>query len=108
MTTTSLASPQAVMDRLAEIENDLALRQNTLESAGLAWFKAKREKEHARAVAFLAAEGTVAERSAIADRDTALDGRESEAEWEAVRAVVRVLETRANIGMSILKAQGRA
>ncbi len=103
-----LTHPSAVMARLAEIENDLAIRQQTLESAGMEWFKAKRDREKARAEAFLGAEGTVAERSAIADRQTALDGRDSEAEWEAVRAVVRVLETRASIGQSLLRAQGRS
>ena len=94
--------------RLAEIENDLAIRQATLESAGMAWFKAKRDKEHDHAVAFLAAEGSVAQRNAVANEQTATDGKNEEAEWEAVKAVVRVLETRANIGMAILKAQGRS
>ncbi len=103
-----LSQPSAVMSRLAEIENDLAARQNTLERAGMAWFKAKRDREKNRAVEFLKADGTVAERSAIADRATALDGRDQEAEWESVRAVVRVLETRASIGQSLLRAQGRA
>jgi hypothetical protein len=106
--TEGLTDPAAVMRRLSEIENDLAARQNTLELAGMAWFKAKRDREKARAVAFLAASGTVAERSAIADRETAVDGKNEEAEWEALKAVVRVLETRANIGMALLKAQGRA
>ena len=103
-----LTHPAAVLARLAEIEADLAARQPNLERAGLSWFRTKRDKEKARAVAFLSAEGTVAERNAIADRATALDGRNEEAEWEAVRAVVRVLETRASIGQSILRSQGRA
>ncbi len=102
-----LSHPAAVMSRLADIEDDLAKRQNALEAAGLAWFKAKRDREKARAVAFLQAEGTVAERQAIADRATALDGKNEEAEWEALRAVVRVLETRASIGQSILRSQSR-
>jgi hypothetical protein len=102
-----MTAPQMTMDRLAAIENDLAVRQNTLEAAARAWFVSKRDKEKARAVAFLSAEGTVAERNAIADEKTALDGKNEEAEWEALRAVVRVLETRASIGQSILRAQGR-
>lgn len=104
----TLSSPSEVMSRLEEIENDLATRQNTYENAAKKWYRAKRDKEKARAVAFLSAEGTVAERSAIADRETALNGREEEAEYEAVRAVVRTLETRASIGQSLLRAQGRA
>ena len=107
MTAPTLSHPGAVVTRLEEIEADLAARQNALESAALDWFRAKRDKEHAWAVAFLSAEGTVAERKAVADRQTALDGRESEAEYEALRSVVRVLDTRATIGMAILKAQGR-
>lgn len=103
-----LTHPAAVMARLQEIDDDLARRQNVLEAAGMAWFKAKRDKEKARATAFLSAEGTVAERNAIAERATALDGRNEEAEWESVRAVVRVLETRASIGQSLLRAQGRS
>ena len=52
------------------------------------------------------ADGRLTQR--IADRETAREGAEAEAEWEALRAVVRVLDTRASIGQSILKAQGRA
>ena len=108
MTGAPLSDPGAVMDRLADIEQDLANRQGTLESAARNWFKAKRDREKNRAVKFLAAEGTVAERQAIADEATAVDGKEEEAEWEAVKAVVRVLETRASIGQSILRAQSRS
>lgn len=103
-----LTSPSAVMERLADIENDLALRQNALEAAAMDWYRAKRDKEHQRAIEFLSAEGTVAERQTIADRATALDGKEEEALYESLRAVVRTLETRATIGMALLKAQGRA
>jgi hypothetical protein len=95
------------MARLAEIENDLAVRQNALESAGMAWFKGKRDRMKARATAFLLAEGSVAERSAKADEQTALDAKNEEAEWEALKAVVGVLETRASIGQSLLRAQGK-
>ncbi len=106
--TVTLDSPAVVIARLQEIEDDLAIRQNALEASALAWFKAKRDREHARAVAYLTAEGgTVAERNAIADRETSLLAANAEAEWEALRAVVRVLETRASIGMAILKSQAR-
>lgn len=100
-----LTSPQAVLNRLAEIEKDLADRQNVLESAATRWYRAKRDKEKHHAEVFLRADGTVAERNALADLECACDGREDEAEYEAIRAVVRVLETRASIGQSILKAQ---
>lgn len=105
----TLDNPAAVVARLEEIERDLAVRQNALESAGMAWFRCKRDREHAFAVALLTAEAnTVAERKAMADRETSLIGRDEEAEWEALSRVVRVLETRANIGMALLKSQGRS
>jgi hypothetical protein len=108
MSATRLDDPAAVMVRLAEIENELCEKQNAWESAALAWFRSKRDREHDRAVEFLRAEGTVAERSATADSETALKGKEDEALYEALKAVIRVLETRASIGQSILRAQGRA
>jgi hypothetical protein len=106
--TLTMDSPHAVQARLCEIENDLAIRQGALEAAARAWFIAKRDREKARAVAFLRAQGTVAERNALADEQTAVDGKHAEAEWEALKAVCRVLETRASIGQSILRSQGRA
>jgi hypothetical protein len=95
------------MGRLVEIENDLALRQGALEKAAWDWYRAKRDKEHDRAVAFIRAIGTVAERNATAELETCMIGRDSEAEYESLRAVLRVLETRASIGQSILRAQSR-
>jgi hypothetical protein len=106
--TATLSHPSAVLERLEAIDQDLAMRQNLLEAAARAWFIAKRDREKARAVAFLKATGTVAVRQATADEQTALDGKHEEAEFEALKAVVRVLETRASIGQSILRAQGRS
>lgn len=105
---TALSDPGLVLARLEEIENDLAGRQNEFEDAALAWFRAKREKEKAWAVWFIESVGTVAERKAVADRETALVGMEEEAAYEATKAVVRTLETRASIGQSILRSQARA
>jgi hypothetical protein len=105
--TATLDNPGAVVGRLVEIEQDLAVRQGALEHAALSWFRAKRDREHRRAVAFIRAQGTVAQRSAEADQETCLLGVAEEAEYEALRAVVRVLETRSNIGMALLKSQGR-
>lgn len=103
-----LSTPQQVVARLEQIDADLACRQNELEAAALEWFRMKRDREHDRAVAFIAATGTVGERSAVADRDTSHIGADAEARFESVKAVVRVLETRASIGQSILRSQGRA
>jgi glycine/D-amino acid oxidase-like deaminating enzyme len=103
----SATVPQTVTERLEAIEHDLSERERELYNAAMEWFKKKRDLEHDRAVAFLAAEGTVAERQAKAARDNSNIGKDEEATYEAIRAVVRVLETRANIGMALLKAQGR-
>ena len=105
-----LSNPAAVMDRLAEIENDLAERQNLYEAAASRWYVARREIERTRARALLTAtEDSVTEKKARADLAAYnVEDAASEAEYEALKAVIRVLETRATIGMSILKAQGRA
>jgi hypothetical protein len=104
----TLSHPAAVVQRLEEIEDDLATRQGEYEQAALDWFGAKRDREKERAEQFLQAEGTVAARTAIAESETATIGSEHEAKYESLRAVTRVLETRASIGMAILKSQGRA
>lgn len=103
----SLSHPGIVLRRLEEIEADLAERQGPLEDAAMQWFRAKRDRERARAEAFITATGTVAERNAQADKATALMGVEAEARYEALKAVTRVLETRASIGQSILRSQAR-
>jgi hypothetical protein len=105
-----LGDPQAVITRLAEIENDLAIRQNLYEDVAGKWFVAQRDIKRAHATALLGSdEGTVTEKKAEADIAAATaPGSELEGEYEALKAVIRVLETRATIGMSILKAQGRA
>lgn len=103
----TLDAPGPVIARLAAIEHDLAMRENVLEAAALAWFRAKRDKEHKRAVAFTRAAGTVAERNAAADIETAMLGAAEEAEFEALKAVIRVLETRASIGQTLLRTMSR-
>lgn len=105
--TLTLDNPSAVEARLNEIDIDLAMRLPALESAALAWFRAKRDKEHRWAVEYIQAEGPAHLRKAIADRETAMVGKEEEALYEALRAVVRTLETRASIGQSLLRSQGR-
>jgi hypothetical protein len=107
---TLLGNPQAVMDRLAEIENDLAIRQNLYEDVAGKWFLAQRDIKKAWATALLGSDAdTVAEKRAEADLAAATcPGAQLEGEYVALKAAVSVLETRATIGMSILKAQGRA
>lgn len=104
----SLSHPAAVTARLAEIDADLANLQNEVEDAALAWFRKKRDREFAKQMAYAEAEGTTIERKLAADAAGAPVGCEEEATWESKRAVLRVLETRANIGMALLKSQGRS
>lgn len=105
-----LSNPAAVMARLAEIENALAERQNPYESAARSWYSAQREIQRRKAQALLTSDkGSVTEKKAEGDEAAYdVEGASAEAEYEALRAAVKVLETRATIGMSILKAQGRA
>jgi len=105
-----LDSPAVVMHRLTQIERDLANRQNAFEAAARGWYAAQREIKKQHAIALLSStKGSVTEKKAEADIAASVcDGAEFEADYEAQKAVVRVLETRANVCMSILKSQGRA
>jgi hypothetical protein len=103
----SLSTPQEVQARLEGLDEDLASRQNTLESAAFSWYRAKRDREKQWAQAYIGAAGPAHVRKAEADLAVATVGVLEEAEYEAVKAVVRVIETRVGIGQSLLKAQGR-
>lgn len=97
------------MAELRDIEQDLAERQNAYETAARAWYTAKPEIERERVRAMLSSgASSVAEKRAAGELAAlSADGVEHQAEYEALRAVVRVLETRSTICMSLLKAQGR-
>lgn len=106
-----MRSPAENIQNLEQIDKDLAERGPSLESSAEEWFKAKREREKKRAVAFLShitdPNGkplSVAERNAIADSLTADIGAEHEAIFEARKAAVKVLDTRATINQSLLNA----
>lgn len=103
----AVAPPLTVTERLEAIEGDLSELEREIYDAALAWFRKKRDREHDWAVSFMTAAGTVADRKAAADKINGQDGMEEEALYEALRAKERVLQTRANIGMALLKAQGR-
>lgn len=110
VTALDLSSPAEVLQRLDAIERDLALRQNLFEDAARGFFLYKREFERQRATALLSApEDSVTEKRAHADIEAYdAEGATQEAEYEALKAVVRVLETRSIILMALLKSQGRA
>lgn len=102
-------NPALVIGRLEAIDVDLAARQNELEAAAKDMAFAKRDMEREYATAFLAAEGNVEERkqrARLAVKDD-LKYAEATGKWEGLKAVVRVLESRATIGQSVLRAQGR-
>lgn len=110
MSTVDLTNPAGVMQELRDIEQDLARRQNGYETAARAWFSAKPQIERERVKAMLSADAnSVAEKRAAGELAAlSAEGVEFQAEYESLRAVIGVLESRATICMSILKAQGRA
>lgn len=104
-----MLTPAQIQLRLQEIEEDLGLRQNAYANASEKWHRALREREHRHAVEFMRAEGkTVTERKEQARELTSLLGITEEAEYEGLKAAIRVMEVRATIGMALLKAAGRA
>jgi hypothetical protein len=101
-----------VRKRLGEIELDLQTRQAAGENAASGYHRAKRDFEKAWATAYLRTEGTVKEREqrtilAIWNSKEYRDLVKAEADFEGWKAVYRTLETRANIGMALLKSMTR-
>lgn len=114
--TATYVTPGAVLNRLDEIEKDLAERQPEYETAAedrarftrdwdrrLAWHMKKAggaNSEARKANGFVAA--------IEQDNGELYEAlKDAEARFEALRVVMRTLETRATIGQSILRAQGR-
>lgn len=106
----ALSSPAEVMQRLDDIERDLAMRQNPFEHVTRRWHDVQRDIRKAAATALLSsAKGSVTEKRAEAELAGLLtEGAELEAEYEASRAVIGMLEKRSMILMSLLKGHGRA
>lgn len=103
-------SPAQIMDKLEEIERDLAHRQNEWEQVAEAWMRRKREKELAWARAYTLAGQTaknVTDKKAAGIEASELIGMDDEARYTALRSVIEVLTTRATISQSLLKAHGR-
>lgn len=105
-----LDSPAEVLRLLSSIEADLANRQNAYESAAGTWYAAQREMKRKAAHALLGSDASsVTEKKAEADLAAYdVEGSAREAEYESLKAVIRVLEQRASICQSILRAQGRS
>lgn len=108
-------SPAAVMQRLAEIENDLGERQHEYDTAAGDSARLVREWEYRLAKAQANAKGPDANArkaqafvAAASQEDGLFDRlKEAEGSFAAARAAVKVLETRAIIGLGILKGLGR-
>lgn len=103
-----------VMGRLDGIDKDLETRQPEFEKAASDYYHAKREFEKAQAEEYVKAEGkNQEERRSKALIQVAYHREEwtqlkvAEANYEAHKAANRTLETRAQIGMSLLKSMGR-
>jgi hypothetical protein len=108
-----LDSPAAVMQRLADIEGQMASNENGLEAAAMDYFSAKREHDLEMAKAVLRQEGkTVDQRNAqalveVATGDVWQKFVTSEAAYNGLKLAQESLSSRSMIGMAILRAQGR-
>lgn len=111
----TLSHPAAIMERLEQIERDLAERENEYGEAAGARARLVRDWEKRLARATAGAKGSDAnarKQAALvlaAEQDGLYDDlREAEGAFAALHAVVRVMEQRATIGMALLKTQGRS
>ena len=100
--------PASVMSRLESIEHDLANRQNTFAEAAGQRARLVRDVEYALAVEYAKAEGNTTDRRMIAQATVggSQDYRDltaAEAVYDAAKAAVGVLQTRATISQTLLK-----
>src|ERR1017187_5470099 len=96
---TDFTHAAGTVERLAEIDDQLARAANALAEAARGWYvTGKPGREAAEAEAYAAATGTTIERKLKADAAGALVGCDQEARWESLVRVVRILECRASIG----------
>lgn len=108
-------NPQLVVERLVAIEEDLETRQGEYEQAADDRARTVRDWDKRLATHQKTAKGPNADsRKAFAlvaaiEQDELYERlTDAEARFDALRVVMRTLETRASIGQSILRAQGRA
>jgi hypothetical protein len=107
--------PLQILQRLEAIEEDLAVRQSDYEEAAGEMHRLVRDFELRVARASLQAKADTATEKkwraleAVAASDDGLYEKLKEAEgrYEALKAALRVLEQRASIGQSLLRAAGR-
>lgn len=107
-----MLTPEQIIERLEQIEQDLADVGPEFSDAAEAWTRAKRDKEKSWAEAYMSAsvDGKsvpVTDKKAAAIAASEHIGVESEARYVGCKAKVDVLETRSMIGMALLKSHGR-
>lgn len=107
--------PARLHQRLSEIEADLAERQNPFERAADDRARLLRDWEKRIAICTRQATGSSegarkahALVAAIEQDDLHDRLADAEARYDALRVVVKVLEVRSTIGMSVLRSMGRA
>lgn len=98
-----MLEPVEIAERLEAIERDLEKRQTPLAEAADKFYKAKRDLEEARANSFISTKGSVEQRKAQSIVDTTDQGKVEEAEFEARKRAIMVLETRASILQTLAK-----
>jgi hypothetical protein len=104
---------QQITERLEAVEKDLDELQEPYSGAAEAWVRADREWE----LRMVRGKFAIKAETQTEKKDRALDALsvaedgiyqkhvDAQAEFEGMRAAVKVLETRATIGMALLKSQ---
>ena len=100
--------PAAILRNLQEIEKDLADRQNDFSKAAGARARLIREVEYEQAVAFKSAPGNTTEKRerakvAVGESQEYKDLTAAESTYDACKAAIGVLETRASINQTLLR-----
>lgn len=106
-------NPAEILQRLDAIERDLAERQNEFATAAGKRARLVREVEHSTAVEYARAEGNTTDRrmaanATVGDSQDYKDLTAAEAAYEAGKAAVNVLQTRATIGQTLLRTMREA
>lgn len=101
---------QQITDRLEQIEDDVAKRQEKGETAAENFYRIKRDYELAYAKAYVQAKGSPTEKKqqaleTLEGSELYFNLKEHEGAYEGWKAVMRALEQRASIGQSLLKSQ---
>lgn len=113
--TATLQHPGAVLNALEQIEKSLAEQQNDYEQAASDRATLVRKWEKRLALCRLKAKGNDADARKAAALVMAIDQddlyerlMDAEGRFEGCRASIKVSETRAMIGLGILRSQGRS